>query len=216
MLEKECITMALAVKDKIQTTDIITKFTNDVKRIILNGAYHSGNIPFCGSYQCIPTEMLGNIDALPDPKNVGTEGNQITAQNIYNALVEVTQILTCVGTFSYVRRLQTDSGYQVTGTLSGKALFKPEYAKALPTVQNTEVLPGHAITVHSINQLVGNCLTAWNNATKYHYPKTVDYCHSSCHSNCHSDCHSDCHTHACYMNGRCHESDGCWDGKCYN
>ena len=139
--------MALVVKDKIQTGGIIAKFANDVKAVVLNGAYHSKNIPFCGSYQCIPTEMLGNIDALPEPKNIGTEGNKISAQNIYDALVDVTQTLTCVGTFSYVRRLQTDSGYQVTGSLSGKVLFTPEYAKTLPTVQNTDVIPGRPVKI---------------------------------------------------------------------
>ena len=66
--------MALVVKDKIQTGGIIAKFANDVKAVVLNGAYHSKNIPFCGSYQCIPTEMLGNIDALPEPKNIGNIG----------------------------------------------------------------------------------------------------------------------------------------------
>ena len=72
---------------------------------------------------------------------------RIDFYHIYDALVDVTQTLTCVGTFSYVRRLQTDSGYQVTGSLSGKVLFTPEYAKTLPTVQNTDVIPGRPVTV---------------------------------------------------------------------
>lgn len=208
--------MALVVKDKIQTNAIITKFVNDVKNIILSGVYHSGNIPYCNGYQCVPTELLGNIDALPNP-DVGTDTNGVSAQNIYDALVQVTQILTCVGTFSYVRRQQGDNNtYTVTGQMDGTVLFKPEKAVALGTVQNTEVIKGKPITVSSISNLIQNCLTAWRNTSKYHYVKTDDYCHSSCHSNCYYDCHDNCNVHICYSNGSCYRRPGCWDGYCYN
>lgn len=210
--------MALKVGDTIITTDIINKFVRDVKNKILSGANHSGNIPYASGYLCVPTEILGNIHDIPEP-HIGNPGEPVTALSIYNAVVNVTRILTRVGTWNYQRYLQTDSGYNLTLDQSGKALFTNAYIRTLPRVPDSGVKSGSRITVSSINDLMTACFNAWQNTSKHHNYKRDNYCHSSCHNSCHSSCHneSSCHSSS---GGGCHydcygNDHGGWNHPCH-
>lgn len=205
----------IRVNNKVLKNDIVSSFVSDVKDVILRGVYHSGRIPVCRGYVCVPSYMLGNLSSIGSPTNAGTTGNIVSASTIYNALVDVTRTLTRVGTFSFSVLLQTDSGYLNMGSLSGSALFSASYIRTLPTVANGGVTSKGSISARSLNSLISNCLAAYNSASKYHHSSSYKYCHSSCHSNCHQNCYDNCHTD-CYMNGKCYESVQCWDCRnCY-
>lgn len=213
--------MALTIGNVIITNDIINNFVSQVKNVILNGANHKSNIPYLQNYQCVPTNVLGDINSVPNPSvnDIGGTNNSINALKIYNSLVEVTHILTRVGTWSFNLYLSTDSGKRLVGSTNGTALFETSYIKTLnPEVDLSGVIKDNVISVDSINKLLDSCLTSWENTSRHHEYNEVTYCHSSCHSDCHNDCHNscdECHDNSCHDSGgnsSCHTNCHC---SCY-
>lgn len=181
--------MAMTVDTVITTGVINNDFISQVKNTILSGVNHSGNVPMDGSYEMVPASILGALSSVPNP-SVGVKDGAISASQIYNNLVEVTRILTRVGTWTYTRTYNTNGNISVQHSGSGRALFNSNYIKSLPAVANGGVALDGIISIRSINTLFANLLAAWRSANKHNNVKRVDLCHSRCHSNCHSDCHS--------------------------
>jgi hypothetical protein len=142
-----------------------------------------------GSYEMVPSNILAPLSSVSSP-SVGVTGNVINALTIYNNLVAVTNDLTRVGTWTYIRTYNDNGSVTTQRQANGKALYTSAYKKTITNPANADVASGKTIKVSSLNQLFANLLSAWNATAKYVNNKRVDLCHSNCHSNCHSDCHS--------------------------
>lgn len=184
----------MIAENPITTGAINSDFITQIKNVILNGANHSGNVPMDGSYEMVPSSILAALSSVPDP-SVGFKDGPISASQIYNNLVEVTRILTRVGTWSYTRTYRTNTTVEVQASGSGKALFNSSYIRTLPSVANAGVAVDSVMSVSSLNRFLANLLSAWNSANKYHHVTQLDLCHSDCHNVCHSNCYS---KSACY------------------
>ena len=211
--------MSYSVGDTIKRVDIINKFNTAVVNKITKDTYDLVNPPMDDIYQCVPSDMLDNLDNIT-VSEIGLIGQKISASTLVNALIETTKNLTRVGTFTYARtyhssRIPTEEGvfyegkyynknetiYDITETVatkSGKVLFKADKIRNLSsTPTSTGITAGSIISIANINSFCSSCLSAWNNTSKYEYSYTNPTCHDSCHSNCHGNCYGDCHG-SCY------------------
>jgi len=156
--------MAVAVGNAINVADIANLFNSTVIANITSGAHHLNNPPMDGSYFCVPSNMMDDINNLPTP-SFGVSGGKITASSIATALINVTQNLTRVGTFSYVRTYRTlreirsrydpllqstyrgyGVGYVITNTntvraqKNGKVIFTNSYVRQLGSTTGATAL----------------------------------------------------------------------------
>lgn len=204
--QKRSVPLMPTAGTKITTAAILNDFNTRVINVIKLDAYHSGRLPIEGGYECIPPDMLDNINNIVPPY-IGKAGQKINANDIYNNLVSLTANLTRMGTFSWIRRYKSTIAnnstnlnrgvvsYAIRGTLSGKAFFKPTFIRTLQPVGRYDVNAGNRITAKGINDLIANIFQAWNTTAKYHYPFTETECHYTCH--CHTNCNCNCNN-SCY------------------
>ena len=210
--------MAIRTGDIPSVSDFINGYITNVYNPIINGAYHSANVPKDGIYNMIQPERLGNLNLVKSNidnnlSKIGTSGGIINASILAKLMIECTRILTKVGTWSYVRSYKTtipehygydeDYGYStlipeheettVQRSASGKALFSDSYIKSLIRNPSTNVTPTSAnlISATGLNSFYADLLSIWQSTSRHANSIVLDLCHGDCHSDCHDDCHSD-------------------------
>lgn len=182
--------MAVQAENIVKQSDVAKLFNDVIVETILKDAYHSGNIPMDEQYQCIPTDILGNIDSVERAGDIGPAETTISASSLYNELVRLTTALTRVGTFTWVRTYNTNGNIEIQNEMSGKALFNTSYIRSLAAVNSDHGIVAESIVrVFNINTLLSNLLAAWENTERYEHNERLDLCHSVCHVVCYSDCY---------------------------
>ena len=211
--------MAIQTNSIPNATEVMNKWITDVENVIYSGAYTSNNPPVLNGHQCIPSSMLSTRTV--HNSYVGVSNGKMSAADVYNRLLSLTQNLTRVGTFSCVEkknitRWGTEDShfdrYDATGnTLSGKAIFTTSYVVTMQAPSTSYVSTNIVISANKILSLIADYLTKWASANKYHHSSESLICHDSCHNNCHNDCHDDCHSDC---HGNCH--DVCHSNNCHS
>lgn len=218
--------MAIGSNNVISLDDIINGYITNVYNPIINGAYHSGNIPTESIYNCIEPERLGNLSNLSSTinktlNNVGTKGGTITASALANMMIECTRLLTRVGTWSYVRTYRTSNSryktyeYDDEGDESCYGHF--EWHEKSDTTSTVSSKSGKALfsdeyiktlaRTPNYKPASGAVITASTLNSFFAdllsvWNSTSKYRNSvvinSCHSVCYNACYSDCHDDSCY------------------
>jgi len=186
--------MAVSAGSAIKRADIINLFTSTVLNTIKANAYHKGNPPMEGQYQCVPSTMMDDISNLPTPE-IGIVGQKISASTLANAIINTTKNLTRVGTFSYVRYLHEshiaesthDSNgytkgqviydrYILKATKSGKVVFTNNYVRNIgykTSTTNFTTTPESYFTIDATTGFITPVKDSCFSLTKIIIPETV-------------------------------------------
>ncbi len=154
-----------------------------------NLAWNAENKPFSefdGGYFNSGNRAIGITGA-----NVDSAGNNITPNNIYNAL------LTETATYTNLRNLRAllfveggggNTGSRPTpGTIfdeTRKAHFTTSYRQSLDAVTQG-IATGQNITASNLEALFGRLRDAYTDKAVNTVTVQVNVCHASCHSSCH-------------------------------
>ena len=218
--------------DKVITADqIIKTFENEVIKPILDGVYHSTNIPTRvvrgQTYQCVPSEMLGSNDYFEPGNNIWNE--LAISGDIVSVLINITSMFTNIGTFSWVlyetfkdypAELNVANGTTEIDRFTGRVIFnKDRYTRTLAPLPNSGgVAVNTKIESSGLLTLMQACLTAWRNTEKASYSgsnEIVNQCHTNCrecHDKSEPKCHSDCYTAPC----NCYTEPPCHSNNCHS
>jgi hypothetical protein len=133
----------------------------------------------------------GNRSITVTGSDIDVAGNNITPNNIYNALLNET------ATYTNLRNLRAllfvEGGGGNTGSRptpgfvydsTSKAHFTTEYRQSLDAV-NQGIATGQDITVLNLEALFGRLRDAYTNKAVDTVTVQVNVCHASCHSSCH-------------------------------
>jgi hypothetical protein len=202
--------MALEQTHDITPESLIERFQSAVVANILKDAYHSGRIPYCRGWQCVPTHMMDHINNVNRTPSIGNKGTIVNAQTVLDGLISVTRNLTRVGTYSYsLWKDHTESGtdrwnnkrpykawIEFIASSSAKVIFTQSYINSYfndpPDIQNTVF--GGTIVASNLNQLLANIYQHWVDWAKHHHNGEGRTCHGVCHEDCHDHCHWICHS----------------------
>lgn len=191
--------MGVVIGTKIIPSDIVNLFITKVKNRIISGCNDINNKPYLDGHQCVPSNILGNLNEIEDPV-IGSTNGRINAEELYDALVNTTHVLTRVGTWQYNIYLKTDGGRRLKKSKNGTAFYTIDKIRDLSPVSNPNVKSGNKITANDIIELMNSCYVAWNTTSKYHHYDEYQYCHSSCHGSCHGNCNCNATHIDCYNN----------------
>jgi hypothetical protein len=124
---------------------------------------------------------------------VGTAGNSITAQTIYNSLVNET------ATYTNIRNLRALLFVEGAGGNTGSrptpgyvydatavAHLNTNYRQGVGTPSASDVVLNNRITSGGLEQFYNNLTSSYNSARSNTASIQVNVCHASCHSSCHS------------------------------
>lgn len=124
--------------------------------------------------------------------NIGSVGDNITALNIYNTLVNETAAYTNIRNLQAILFVDGEGGNIGTRPTAGVvfdetsvAYLSSTYLQSVGSPVDAGVSSGSDITVSALESFFTNLQTAYNTARDTTQTIQVNVCHASCHSSCH-------------------------------